>query len=121
MAMAQQNYIIIKCDVFLAKLQSLIFHFLFASSSKSRLLIFGPKFYLYKPNTRFCTDIFLPLGYPRVAGTEMHWYNNVFYSYRIEVNRFISHTKANMSIKLGNICFLRNIKSKKNCPTYCLP
>ena len=55
------NYIMIKYDVF--------FHFLFSSRRDSRLLIFGPKFYLYKPNTRLCTDIFLPLGYPRVAGT----------------------------------------------------
>ena len=70
MANAEKNDIIIKFDVFLAKLQSLIFNFLFASSSKSRLLIFGLKSYLYKPNNWFCTDIFLSLGYPRVAGRD---------------------------------------------------
>ena len=71
MANAEKNDIVIKFDVFLAKLQSLIFHFLFASSSKSRLLIFGLKFYLYKPNNWVFTDKFLPIGYPRVAGTVM--------------------------------------------------
>ena len=78
-AKAKTNYIIIKFAVFLTKLQSLIIHFLFASSNKSRLLIFGLKFYLYKPNNWVFTDRFLSIGYPRVAGTAFHVGNKQLY------------------------------------------